>query len=191
MNTLKTVVSFEHSTDEQLVDLIVKTKNAMLFGVLYNRHSSAVYNKCYSFAPNLEEAQDLAQDIFLKLFIKLRSFKKHSKFSTWLYALTYNHCVNYIKRDVSKKIQRKSIAVNKCRKPLIEIDEATLFNMKVDKLQRALTLVSPKDKMILLLKYQDSFSIKELSEVLFIGESAVKMRLKRARAKIVGIYNNM
>ena len=54
----------------------------------------------------------------------------------------------------------------------------------------ALEKISPEEKMILLLKYQDSLSIKDLTGVLDIGESAVKMRLKRAKEKLVNVYNN-
>ena len=61
--------------------------------------------------------------------------------------------------------------------------------MRVDKLKGALELISPDEKMILLLKYQDALSIKELTDILDIGESAVKMRLKRAKEKLINVYN--
>ena len=54
-----------------------------------------------------------------------------------------------------------------------------------------MTIIEPNDKMILLMKYQDDLSIKEISEVLEIGESAVKMRLKRAKEKVVNVYNEL
>jgi RNA polymerase sigma-70 factor (ECF subfamily) len=62
--------------------------------------------------------------------------------------------------------------------------------MQVDKLEIALTLI-PEDRMILQMKYQDDVPIKELQEVLELSESAVKMRLSRAKAKIVELYNNL
>ena len=61
--------------------------------------------------------------------------------------------------------------------------------MKVDKLKVALELISPEEKMILLLKYQDFLSIKEIESVLGLGESAVKMRIKRAKDKLITVYN--
>lgn len=188
---MKTGVSLESYSDEDLVEQIVKTKNTVLFGVLFDRYSTVVYNKCYSFAMDSEEAQDLAQDVFLKLFIKLGSFKGKSKFSTWLYAFTYNYCVNYIQRDVAKKNKNNTVSIGKYDQPMLEVDECSLFELKVDKLQKALEIVCPEDKMILLFKYQDEFSIKEISEALLIGESAVKMRLKRARARVVEAHNNL
>src|SRR5690606_1493311 len=139
-----------------------------------------VYNKCLGFSKDEDEAKDLTQDVFLKLFVKLASFKGKSKFSTWLYAFTYNHCVNYVTRNTQKKIQREFIDIEIAE--TVEDGEFELYNfhdMKVEKLKKALELIAPEEKMILLLKYQDYLSIKEIEDVLSISESAVKMRLKK------------
>jgi RNA polymerase sigma-70 factor (ECF subfamily) len=63
--------------------------------------------------------------------------------------------------------------------------------MKAEKLKKALELISVEDKSLLLLKYQDGASIKELVSLMEIGESAVKMRLKRAKEKLMQIYNTL
>lgn len=178
-------------SDEDLVREIVKSNDTLLFAVLYDRFALVVYNKCLSFAKDEEEAKDLAQDVFLKLFVKLASFKGKSKFSTWLYAFTYNHCVNYVNRNVNRKINRQSVEIEVADTIVdsgskqIDIDE-----MKVEKLQEALNMISSEEKMLLLMKYQDGLSIKELMAVFELGESAVKMRLKRAKDKLVTVYSN-
>jgi len=180
-------------SDEELVYKIVETNNTHLFAVLYDRYSSVVYNKCYGFSKNKEEAQDLTHDVFIRLFVKLRTFKGKSKFSTWLYSFTYNFCVNYVQRDAHKKKEKKTIVTDQVKDTTSfdEIDDATLFELKSDKLAKAMQIIGPNDKMILLMKYQDDLSIKEISEVLEIGESAVKMRLKRAKEKVVNTYNEL
>lgn len=178
-------------TDEALVEAIVKTNDTLLFEVLYDRFAPFVYNKCYGFASSEDEAKDLTQDVFLRVYVKLSSFKGKSKFSTWLYAFTYNHCVNYVTRDKEKKIEKKSVSDYRIENVEDDIDSDVEFeHMRVEQLKAVLELVSPDEKMILLLKYQDSLSIKELSNVLDIGESAVKMRLKRAKEKLVQKYIN-
>ncbi|WP_460219134.1 RNA polymerase sigma factor [Psychroserpens sp. MEBiC05023] len=178
-------------TDEELVSEIVKTNDTLLFGVLYDRFANLVYNKCYGFAKDEDEAKDLTQDVFLKLFVKLASFKGRSKFSTWLYAFTYNHCVNYVTRNTAKKFEKKSVDYADIENISEEYDDSSDFSdMRVDKLKKALELVSPDEKMILLLKYQDNLSIKEIESVLGVGESAVKMRIKRAKDKLLTVYNN-
>jgi RNA polymerase sigma-70 factor (ECF subfamily) len=186
---LKTTETLKNLTDEELVKEIVASQNSLLFEVLYDRYCHVIYNKCYSFSKSEDEANDLTQDVFLKLFIKLSSFKGKSKFSTWLYAFTYNFCANYVSRDTAKKIEKKSIPVEEYDHLLIEIDDYSLFQIKVDKLKKALDIVSSEDRMILLLKYQDDLTIKELTGILEISESAVKMRLKRAKARIVELCN--
>lgn len=180
-------------SDEELVEAIVKTNDTLLFEILYDRFSSMVYNKCYGFANGVDEAKDLTQDVFLRVFVKLASFKGNSKFSTWLYAFTYNHCVNYVTRNTAKKIEKKAISSESIDIQNIgeDIDSTQEFqNMKIEQLKKVMELISPEEKMILLLKYQDNLTIKELSEALDIGESAVKMRLKRAKDKLVQKYYN-
>lgn len=186
---MKTSNTFHKLSDEELVSEIVKTKNTLLFEVLYDRYCDVVYNKCYSFSYSEDEAKDLTQDVFLKLFIKLETFKGTSKFSTWLYAFTYNLCANYVTRDTAKKIEKKAVPVEEYDHLLIEIDDYNLFQIQIEKLKKALDIISMEDRMILLLKYQDDLTVKELSKVLEIGESAVKMRLKRAKARVVELCN--
>ena len=182
--------SIDNISDEELIKAIVKSNNTLLFETLYDRYVKIVYNKCLGFAKNKDEAQDLTQDVFLKLFVKLASFRGQSKFSTWLYAFTYNHCVNYVTRNTGKKIESKSVEIANIEDVSFEENEYSFHQMKVDKLKIALTKIDPNDKMILLLKYQDYLTIKEIKEVLDIGESAVKMRLKRAKDRLIFVYKN-
>ncbi|MGS2725966.1 RNA polymerase sigma factor [Psychroserpens sp. BH13MA-6] len=177
-------------SDEDLVSAIVKDNDTMLFEILYDRFASLVYNKCYGFAKDSDEAKDLTQDVFLKLFVKLSSFKGKSKFSTWLYAFTYNHCVNYVTRNTAKKFEKQSVDYADIENISDDDEYSDFSDMRVDKLKKALDLVSPDEKMILLLKYQDNLSIKEIESVLGIGESAVKMRVKRAKDKLLTVYAN-
>lgn len=178
-------------SDEDLVKSIVSTNDTLLFEILYDRYAKVVYNKCYGFSKSNQEAEDLTQDVFLKLFVKLGTFKGKSKFSTWLYAFTYNHCVNYVNRNNSKKIEKKSVDAENLQEDYYnpEEDDNAINQLRVEKLKEALEKISPEEKMILLLKYQDFLSIKELKDILGIGESAVKMRLKRAKEKLINVYN--
>lgn len=183
---------YKDISDEELVKKIVEKKDSTLFGVLYDRYSKMVYNKCYGFAKSQKEAEDLTQDVFLMLFVKLGSFKGNSKFSTWLYSFTYNFCVNYVNRDKGRKISDKSNDIADTEYKLsAEVTDESLLHLQVEKLKKALELIEPEDKTLLLLKYQDGVSIKELETLLEIGTSAVKMRLKRAKARVIETYNSL
>ena len=189
---MKAEQDFNKLSDEELVKTIVSSNDTLLFEILYDRYAKMVYNKCRGFSKRDDEAEDLAQDIFLKLFVKLKTFKGNSKFSTWLYAFTYNHCVNYVNRNTAKKIEKQSVDATHIQDSgySIEDNDNDINQLKVDKLKEALELITPEEKMILLLKYQDYLSIKELTDILDIGESAVKMRIKRAKEKLINVYND-
>ena len=179
-------------TDEELVQRIVEKRDTDLFGKLYDRFAKRVYNKCYGFSRSEAEAEDLTQDVFLMLFIKLPSFQGKSKFSTWLYSFTYNFCVNYVNRNKGRKMSDKSVQVDQEEYRLTEeVPDEHLLELKAQKLAEAMELIPPEDKSLILLKYQDGASIKDLTELLDLGESAVKMRLKRAKAKLIEQYNTL
>ena len=90
------------------MELIVSSKDPMLFKVLYERYIFKVFNTCLSFSNNNQEAEDICQYVFLKLLDKIHTFKGASKFSTWLYSFTYNHCVNYFHRNKIKKFEKNT-----------------------------------------------------------------------------------
>jgi len=183
---------YKDISDEELVKKIVAKKDSTMFGVLYDRYSKMVYNKCYGFAKSQKEAEDLTQDIFLMLFVKLGSFKGKSKFSTWLYSFTYNFCVNYVNRDKGRKISDKANNIDDSEYKLtVEVTDESLLDLQVEKLKKALELIEPEEKTLLLLKYQDGVSIKELESIMEISSSAIKMRLKRAKARVIETYNSL
>lgn len=185
--------NFVSMTDEELVQFIIHNGNTSLFGILYDRYGQKVYQKCLGFAESRDAAEDLTQDVFVKLYLNLKSFRGESKFSTWLYSFTYNHCVNYSKSILKRhrdnvELQEEALYVSTVDE---EVTDEEIFSLTVEKLQEALSLIDPEDKIVLLMKYQDDKSIKEIAQLLELGESAVKMRLHRAKKKIVELYNSL
>ena len=178
-------------SDEVLVELIMRSQDPLLFKVLYERYVFMVFNKCLSFSKNSQEAEDICQDIFLKLLFKIHSFKGTSKFSTWLYSFTYNHCVNYYHRNKVKKFEKNTSNIEQmCDEVIVQASDEDLGQLlMLEKLSEALKLIPLEDKQILMLKYQDFKSIKDLMELYNVGESAIKMRLKRAKEKLLRVYD--
>lgn len=176
--------------DSEIIKNIIEDKKAECFGTLYDRYSNKVYNKCISLIKDLEIAKDLTHDIFLKVFVNLGSFKGDSTFSTWLYSITYNYCMDYLRK--SKKFIE--VAVNEKLPDFQTSDEQdevdSIYQMDSNKLNALLEKIPTNDKVILLMKYQDDMSIKEIKQSFNIGESAAKMRLKRAKEKLIFIYND-
>ncbi|WP_016989982.1 RNA polymerase sigma factor [Flavobacterium sp. ACAM 123] len=176
-------------TDEELVSQICEAKDLVLFEVLYDRYKQAVFSKCYSFVHSKDEAKDLTQDVFLHVFIKLSTFKGTSCFSTWLYAVTSNFGINYLNRNRERKITANSKPIIEDYSLASEISDAGFNQARVDQLEIALTKIKPEERMLLKMKYIDNVSGKKIQEVLGLSESAVKMRILRAKAEIAKVYN--
>lgn len=173
-------------TDEELIKRIVKHNDTDAFSVLYDRYATFVYNKCYTFVEAEEEAQDLTHDIFIKIFINLKTFKGESKLSTWIYAITYHFCINYVNKKKTQKVIFSDEILQGISEPeLTEEDDKELFEIKYTKLQEILSFLPIDDRVILLMKYQDDLSIKEIAGMLSLNESTVKMRLHRAKKKVL------
>ena len=83
--------SYKKLTDDQIIIEIQKSKNLLIFDILYDRHSFMVYNKCLGFTKDLDDAKDLTQEVFIKLFLKLKDYKAQGKFKSWLYVFTIIH----------------------------------------------------------------------------------------------------
>lgn len=174
-------------SDEDLVKVIVESKSHDDFGIIYDRYAEKVYHKCISFVKDLDLAQDLTHDIFLKVFVNLSRFSHKSKFSTWLYSLTYNFCIDYLRKNNKVRNETDETLTNI---PDNEDDrnEKELLSLRAERLAIVLDLMNPDDKAVLLMKYQDDMSVKDIEDALMISESAVKMRVKRARSKAVELY---
>ena len=172
-------------SDEEIVSLIVKSKKTDAFEELYTRYDNKVYAKCLSLSKDSDRAKDLTHDIFLKAFINLSKFKGESKFSTWLYSITFNFCMDHLRKN---KTAREVDEIEEVDEHEDEKNENDLMQLKVEHLEETLDAISLDDKSILLMKYQDDHSIKEIMVILDLSESAVKMKIKRAKAKAVKVY---
>ena len=169
-------------TDEELVKLYVETQRNQYFEVLYSRYCDKVYRKCLSFTKDPARAEDFTHDIFLKLIVKLGGFKEQSKFSTWLYSVTYNHCMDHVrsKRQVEVYTEQDTDRLMNYS----DDDDIDLAEMSILGLRKALEKMTPEERTLLMLKYQDDVTIRDMAEILQLTDSAVKMRLKRAKDKL-------
>lgn len=169
-------------SDEELVKLYLESQNVAYFNLLYKRYSGKIFGKCLSLLKNEGEAEDAMQDIMMKILLNMSKFGGKSRFSTWIYSITYNYCIDFLRR----KKKDRSVYVEDFADDLDvqeEVDDAFLLRMKVEKLKVILEEIPTGDKTILLMKYQDDFSIKEIGHMLNKSESAIKMKIKRAKQK--------
>ncbi|AKD57222.1 RNA polymerase sigma factor [Spirosoma radiotolerans] len=173
----------ETISDEELVRLYVETQRNAYFERLYERYCDRVYRKCLSFIKDPVRAEDLTHDIFLKLVVKLSSFREQAKFSTWLYSITYNYCTDQLR---SQNLRREVYMDDGWERLDVGNDDglAELAELEAKQLQKALHQLPPEEQTMLLMKYQDDISIRDIADLNGLTESAVKMRLKRSRDKL-------
>ncbi len=173
-------IGMNHYTDEQLVRLYVDTQRNTFFEELYERYADKVYRKCLTFVKDQAKAEDFTHDIFLKLIVRIGTFRETSKFSTWLFSITYNYCMDQLRLT-------KKMAENELTETIDvaeESDDTEEMEIDTQRLQHVLESISAQERTILLMKYQDDFSIKEIADTFGLTESAVKMRLKRTKEKL-------
>jgi len=154
------------------------------------KYSGKVFSKCISLLKNEALAQDATQDIFLKIFLNLAKFGGKSKFSTWIYSITYNYCIDLIRKG-KKERNIFSEDIEKAPDLAEEVPDSAILEIEVKKLKIILDKIPVGDKAVLLMKYQDDMSIKEISETLDKSESAIKMKIKRAKHKVQKVYKDI
>ena len=178
-----------HFSDEELVHLYIETQQNAYFERLYERYCDKVYRKCLSFTKDPVRAEDLAHDVFLKLVVKLGSFRGQAKFSTWLYSITYNYCTD---QQRSNRLRREVYVDEGWERLDVKADDENelteLAEMEAQQIQRALEQMPADEQTMLLMKYQDDISIREIANFNGLTETAVKMRLKRSRDKLRKYY---
>lgn len=183
----------EEFSKEQDIDLIRRylvTKESRDFSELYRRYSGKVYGKCISLLREEHLARDAAQDIFMKIFLNLGQFAEQAKFSTWVYSITYNYCIDVIRKK--KKIgDIFSDDMERLPDTIDEVHDEALLTMRSDRLRVVLETIPIGDKTILLMKYQDDLQIKEIAAMLGKTESAIKMKIKRAKHKAQMVHNEL
>ncbi|MFN7119328.1 MAG: RNA polymerase sigma factor [Saprospiraceae bacterium] len=167
--------------DFEVISSYLKTQASMCFSLLYQRYASKIYAKCLTILKDEMLAEDATQEIFMKIFLNLSKFEDKAKFSTWIYSIAYNYCIDYLRRKQKSDIFSEDI--EKAPDVQYEVSDEALIEMETQQLKRVLEALPAGDRALLLMKYQDDLSIKEIADVLKKTESAVKMKLKRAKEK--------
>ncbi|WP_163709053.1 RNA polymerase sigma factor [Mangrovibacterium lignilyticum] len=177
------------TSDEELVRLITQEQRTELFEHLYKRYFLKVVDRCHSFVRNRDLAEDFASDILSKAYEKLPGFKGNAHFSSWLYAITYNYSIDYLR--LKKKLHYPSWNAENEIPDIPDESEADLQDLSYDNLLKILEMIHPEEKALLLMKYQDNLPGKQIAQTLRISEDAVKMRLKRARTRVIYLYQTV
>jgi RNA polymerase sigma-70 factor (ECF subfamily) len=184
----------EVTTDEELVEEAQRSPSGDLraFESLVVRHQSKVVANCRHLAGSPDDAEDLAQEVFVKAFFGLPRFEGRSKFRTWLHTLKVNHCLNFLKKA---RRGRATVDVDDPgieRNPQMQVhptaEQRLAASSDRQRIDRALDAMSDTLKIPLIMRDLDGLSYQEIADILGVGLSAVKMRIKRGREEFRSLF---
>lgn len=164
------------------MELVLKCReedNSEAFEELLVKYESKIYNTCFYMLKNKDDAMDAAQEVCIKIYKSINRFKGESKFSTWVYRITYNTCIDYLKKRkdeisyddvISIEIHSENRVDN-----IIESKELKL------ELKRCILNLSNDFRTIIMLRDINGLSYQEIAQILNIEVGTVKSRISRAR----------
>ena len=172
--------------DEQELIQSVLDGNIQAFAVLLQRYQRSIFSMIYQMVGNREDAEELTQDVFVKVFRKLPTFRAQCRFSTWAYRIAYTTTVSSLrKRKVVYPDVDESLLANYPDDQVDEYLEQEEGEVKLQRLEAAVDKLFPEERALISLYYNEGKSIVDIAELLEISAENVKVRLYRTRKKIV------
>ena len=171
----------------------LKAGDIQAFKQLFESYQNSIYNLCYRFVTNKEETEDLCQEVFLKIYKSINTFKHNSKLTTWIYRITINLCLNHQRKrkgllwfslndsdDQIKDDDIKNLTIDQGEQP-----DSSLEKKEREKIvQLAVNSLPNKQRIALILQRYDGMSIKEIAEIMNCTTDSVQSRLSRAKKNL-------
>jgi len=156
------------------------------YAEIVKRYQSFVFTIALRYTPNREDAEEIAQDCFVKAYRSLSDFRGDAKFSTWLYTIVTTTCLTFLRK---KKLETHSLDNEKVFEAADSLDSGFRANQveqksKVTMVNKAITLLSPDDAQIITLFYKAEQSLEEIGQIMGLEPNTVKVRLHRARQRL-------
>jgi RNA polymerase sigma-70 factor, ECF subfamily len=179
-------------TDEGLLVARVQRRDELAFRELVERYQNKVFSIIYGILRNRNDAEDIAQQVFTKVYSSIQNFDSRSSLLTWIYKITVNECYDYLrKKRVRKLVYESDISEDDSK--LMENSEVTrdmgvsvdIRLAQRDLLLKVLDKISEEDRTLILLKEVEGHSVEELANRTGMNENTVKVKLFRARQKLL------
>ena len=156
------------------------------YALLVNRYQNFVFTITLRYITIREDAEEVAQDVFIKAYKALGDFKGQSKFSTWLYTVTTTTCISFLRK---KKLPTHSLDNDQVFEVADSVDSGMRANQieqksRVNMVNEAIRMLGPDDAQILTLFYKGEQTLEEIAKILGKETNAIKVQLHRARARL-------
>jgi RNA polymerase sigma-70 factor (ECF subfamily) len=165
--------------------------NVNAFSYFVDKHKDRAYNLAYRICGNHEEAEEIAQDSFLKAFRSLDRFKMESSFATWLYRIVYNTSISHIRIKKKKVLSLEDFPAGAIDFTIDNPgEEEANKEYKNSLINYALKKIKEEERGLISLYYYEDMSMEEISELTGIGKQNIKVKLFRARKRMLEIIEN-
>lgn len=178
-------------TDTYYIERI-QAGDTACFACLLDRYNRPVYSLILKVVRNREDAEELAQDVFVKVFRNLSSFKGGSSFSTWIYRIAYNTAISETRKKKMEYLAIEENVINNVSEE--EVAEAlgrTDTSGQLEKLDKAMAALPPDERAIILFFYMKEKTIGDIAVITGLTESNVKVKLHRIRKKLFVLLKGM
>lgn len=162
------------------------------FRTIVERYQSKVFSIIHGIVRQRNDVEDIAQQVFAKVYLSIKGFDFRSSLITWIYKITVNECFDYLrKRKVRKLVYESDLSEDEARR--VENNEPTVDRQapadsslaQRDYVTKLLSRVSEEERMLLMLKEVEGYSVEELAAQTGMNENTIKVKLFRARQKLV------
>jgi len=162
------------------------------FGLLVKKHQNLVFTLAIRMLKNHEEAQEAAQDSFVKVYQCLSSFEGKSKFTTWLYRIVYNECLGRLRKTKLHFTLVEDILNNSDEPPdFMDGFEIMQLEERAELVKKGIQLLNSSEAVVLTLFYLEDQSIKEISKITGIKEANLKVQLFRGRKNLANALQKL
>lgn len=187
-----TIMAAISSTQEAAIIEQVQAGNQGPFAALVGCYERAVYHLCLRMLGNAGDAEDAAQETFLRAYLQIRTYDPERSFKTWLMAIASHYCIDRLRR-------KRATLLSLDDEPLVQMlglrcparlpEDLAVAGEDAQRVQRALKRLPPETRDVVTLRYWGEFTCEEIAETTGASVNAVKSRLHRARAALAGLLS--
>ncbi|HFF3190975.1 sigma-70 family RNA polymerase sigma factor [Bacillus cereus] len=167
--------------DELMIEAFEVEDKEDLIDEIMNKYGQEVLQLVYSYVNNKEVAEDVMQDIFVKCYKSLHTYKGNSNLKTWLWRIAINHCKDYLKSWYNKKVIVTEDDFTYMESQKESVEQIVIQNAEDSRLASAVMNLPIKYREVIYLFYYEELSIKEIATVIEVKENTIKTRLKKAK----------